>query len=88
MHHLASVKCQLPERVSSKDKANARKEKFGNKLHLDEITSNVCISKGEQVRTLGTERLLSLNEKFYKFYKWSFLDISHLIKHNHLHPER
>ena len=88
VHHLASANLQLPKRVSSNDKVNVRKEGFDIKLHLSEITSNFCISIGEQVQTLGTERLLSLNEKFYKYYKWSPLDISCLVKHSHLHPER
>uniref|UniRef100_A0A9I9E4M9 Uncharacterized protein n=1 Tax=Cucumis melo TaxID=3656 RepID=A0A9I9E4M9_CUCME len=33
--------------------ANARQEEFENKLHLDEITSIICIPKGEQVWVLG-----------------------------------
>ena len=68
IHHMANVNHQLHEMVSSKDRANAREEEFGNKLHLiSEVTSNICIPKGEQVRKVGTERLPSLNGKFYKW---------------------
>ena len=34
-----------------------------------ETTSVICVLKSEQVWTLAAERLLSLNKKFYKFYK-------------------
>ena len=40
------------------------------------------------MRTLGAERLPSLKEKFYKYYKQSLQDIARLIKHSDLHPER
>ena len=85
---LVSVNHQLPERESSKDKADARKVEFGNKPFLSEITFNICISKGKQVHKLGIERLVSLNKKYYKSYKWNHLDIACLIKHSHLHPKR
>ena len=60
VHCLTSVNHQLPERASSK-------KEFGDKLLLSEITSVICISKGEQVWTLGAERLLSLKVKFNKY---------------------
>ena len=82
IHHVVSIDRQLSKRVSSKDMANAHKEEFDNKLHLSEIASNICIPKGEQVQTVGTERLSSLNEKSYKYYKSSHLGIVHLIKHS------
>ena len=64
-----------------------RKEEFDNKLHLSEVTSNICISRGEQVQTLGTKRFMSLNEKSYKYCKSSLLDKICLIKYSHLHPK-
>ena len=61
--HLASVCHQLPERVSSKNVAYTRKVEFSQPC---ERTSFICISKGEQVWTIDTERLLSLNVKHSK----------------------
>ena len=43
------------------------KEEF--ELHLDEITSIICILKGEQVWVLGVERLSPLKEELYKSCK-------------------
>ena len=48
---------------------NMHKEEFGDKLHLGEIASTICIPKGKQVWVLGAERLEPLKEKFYKSYK-------------------
>ena len=66
---------------------NTHKKKFGDKLHLAEITSIIYISKGEQVWVLGAERLSLLNVKLYKSYKWTLLDISCLARLSHLDPE-
>ena len=85
---MASVNCQLPKTVSSKDRANACKEEFDNKLYRSKVTSNICILKGEQVRTVGTKRLSYLNEKSYKYYKSIHLGIVCLIKHSQLRLER
>ena len=49
--------------------ANGLKEEFGKKLHLGNITSIICVPKGEQVWLLGTKKLSPLKEKFYKPYK-------------------
>uniref|UniRef100_A0A9I9DHN6 Uncharacterized protein n=1 Tax=Cucumis melo TaxID=3656 RepID=A0A9I9DHN6_CUCME len=66
---MASACRQLLERLSSKDMTNGCKEKFGDKLHFDEITSITCVLKGEQVWVLGAERFSPLKEKYYKSYK-------------------
>ncbi|KAA0026294.1 cytochrome b561 and DOMON domain-containing protein [Cucumis melo var. makuwa] len=51
-------KCLSPttQKASSKDMANACKEKFGDELYLSKITSIICVPKGEQVWVYGTER--------------------------------
>ena len=50
--------------TSSKDKSNAFKEEFVNKLHFSEITSNTYILKGEQVLTLGIESWCPLTRSY------------------------
>ena len=62
--------------------ANTHKEKFEDKLHLGEITSITCVSKGEQVWVFGTERLSPLKEKCYESYT------SRLTKLYRFHSER
>ena len=40
--------------------ANMHKKEFGDKLHLDEITSIICVLKEEQVWVFGAKMLSPL----------------------------